>query len=152
MKVNRLRLLTAVAAVAAVTAIAVVAAEETTAIQQRQEAMGKIGQAMKALGAIAKKEAPFDAEVVKTNAETIASRLKKAAGLFPEGSDQGDVETWAKAEVWSDGEGFRESFEAAITAAVSMQAVTDEAKFPPALGVLGNSCKTCHGKYRRPSQ
>ncbi len=33
-----------------------------------------------------------------------------------------------------------------------MQSVTDEAAFGPALGALGNGCKTCHDAYRRPKQ
>ena len=31
-------------------------------------------------------------------------------------------------------------------------AVTDEAAYRPALGKLGNSCKSCHQDYRRPKQ
>jgi len=124
----------------------------TAAIKERQEVMEEVGKSIGALAAIAKKEAPFDAAVVKKNAETIADRLAEAAKLFPKGSDTGDVETWAKADIWSDAEGFRESLEMSHAAAVAMAAVTDEAAFGPALGKLGNSCKTCHDKYRRPKQ
>jgi cytochrome c556 len=142
----------ALAAVAAVVSITAVAATGTTAIKERQEAMEDIGKAMTALAAIAKKEAPFDAEVVKANAETIANRLKKAADLFPDGSDEGDVETWAKAEIWSERERFEHDLQAAHAAAVEMQSVADEAAFGPALGAIGNGCKTCHDMYRRPKQ
>ena len=72
--------------------------------------------------------------------------------MFPEGSEKGDAETWAKAEVWSDPDGFKKSLKQSHEAAVAMASVTDEAAFGPALGKLGNSCKTCHDKYRRPKE
>jgi cytochrome c556 len=75
----------------------------TDAIEERQQAMKDVGAAMQNLAAIAKKEAPFDAGVVESNAATIAEGLKRAAGLFPAGSDQGEGETWAQPEVWSLG-------------------------------------------------
>ena len=149
---TRLRLLTALAAAALVATLSMAAATETKMIQQRQESMEEIGKAMQALGAMVKKQAPFDAEVVKSNAETIADHLKKAADLFPEGSGAGDVETWAKAEIWSNRENFDKGMESARSAAVAMQSVTDEAAFGPSLGALGNGCKSCHDTYRRPQQ
>jgi cytochrome c556 len=152
MRETKLRMLTALAVVAAVASITLAASTATTAIKDRQQAMEDIGQAMKALGAIAKQQAPFDAEVVKASAETIADRLDKASDLFPDGSDTGDVETWAKPEIWSDRENFQKDLESAKAAAVAMQSVTEEAAFGPALGALGNGCKTCHDMYRRPKQ
>lgn len=149
---TKIRMLTVLAVVGAVASITLAAATGTQAIQERQEAMEDIGKAMKALATIAKKQAPFDADVVKASAETIANHLNTAADLFPEGSDSGDVETWAKAEIWSDHESFKKAFESAEAAAVAMQSVTDEAAFGPALGALGNGCKTCHDAYRRPKQ
>jgi len=152
MRVTTFRMFIALAAVAAVVSIAGATATGTTAIKERHEAMEDIGQAMKALAAIAKKEAPFDAGVVKASAETIANLLEKAADLFPDGSDKGDVETWAKAEIWTDRENFNKDLQSAHAAAVEMQSVTDEAAFGAALGAVGNGCKTCHDKYRRPKQ
>jgi len=152
MRDTKLWILTVLTAVAAVASIAVAAATGTAAIKERQQAMEDIGRAMGPLGAIAKKQAPFDAEVVKASAETIADRLQKAAELFPDGSDTGDIETWAKAEIWSDREDFKKRFETATAAAVALQSVTDDADFLPALGALGNGCKTCHDPYRRPKQ
>ena len=152
MRETKLRMLIALAVVAAVASITLAAVTATAAIKERQKAMEDIRQAMTVFGAIAKKEAPFDAEVVKASAETIANRLNTAADLFPDGSDKGDVETWAKPEIWSDRENFQKGLQAAAAAAVAMQSVTDEAAFGPALGALGNGCKTCHDAYRRPKQ
>jgi cytochrome c556 len=122
----------------------------TGVIKQRQEAMEGVRDGMMMLGSIAKKEQPFDAEVIQANAAKIAGHLAQAAELFPEGSDQGDVQTWAKPEIWTDRTHFEEIMESTHTAAVELQSVTDASAFPPALGKLGNGCKSCHDMYRLP--
>jgi len=141
-------------ATALIAALAVAGASVATSsmdvIKDRHEAMEDVGDAMKKLGAIAKKEAPFDAGVVEKNAGIIAEALKKAADLFPEGSDKGDVETWAKPEIWSDYADFEEKLGTAEAEAVALQSVALETAFGPALGKLGNACKACHKSYRRP--
>jgi cytochrome c556 len=143
-------------AAALVTALAAgtasMAGSNTDAIKDRQQAMKDVGGAMQNLGAIAKKEAPFEAGVVKRNAGVIADALKKAAVLFPEGSDKGDVETWSMPEIWSSGADFDQKFENAEAEAVALQSVSVESAFLPALGKLGNACKACHQTYRRPKE
>ena len=125
--------------------LAVLAAD---AFQDRHMAMEEINDAMKALGAIAKKQAPFDAAVVKTNATTIADNLKLASTLFPPGSGGG--ESLAKPEIWTDAAIFGKTMKDAQAAAVALQSVSDEAAFGPALRALGGNCKACHEKYRLP--
>jgi cytochrome c556 len=115
---------------------------------ERHEAMEGVGDAMKALGAIAKKEAPFDASVVKAKATLIADNLKKASTLFLPGTDGG--ESMAKPEIWTDRETFDKTMTDAQTAAIALAAVTEEAAFRPALGTLGGNCKSCHDKFRIP--
>lgn len=128
-------------------AVAVIAAD---AFHDRHMAMEAVGDAMKPLGAIAKKQAPFDAAVVKASATTIADNLKKAQALFPAGSGGG--ESRAKAEIWTDAAGFEKGMKDAHSAAVALQSVSEEAAFAPALGALGSTCKSCHDKYRLPKQ
>lgn len=128
-------------------AVAVIAAD---AFHDRHMAMEAVGDAMKPLGAIAKKQAPFDAAVVKASATTIADNLKKASALFPAGSGGG--ESRAKAEIWTDAAGFEKGMKDAHSAAVALQSVSEEAAFAPALGALGSNCKSCHDKYRLPKQ
>lgn len=116
--------------------------------QARHAAMEQVGDAMKALGGIAKGQTPFDAAVVKQNATTIAEKLAEAEKHFPAGSDTG--KTRAKAEIWTDRADFDRIMKEAQTSAAALAAVTDEAKYRPALGALGTSCKSCHDMYRRP--
>ena len=146
-------------AVAVAVTISVAATAGMGAIKQRQEAMEAVRDGMMTLGSIAKKEQPFDAEVVKASAASIADHLAKAAELFPEGSGEGGVakillmvegQTWAKPEIWTDRAHFDEILESTHQAAVELQSVTEASAFPPALGKLGNGCKTCHDMYRLP--
>ncbi len=124
----------------------------TEAIQARQKAMKGIDGAMESLVAIAKKQAPFDAAVVKKAGETIASHLTEAQGLFPAGSEKGDVQTWAKPTIWSDGAGFAAALKSSHEAATALAGVKEEAAFLPALKALGGSCKHCHETYRLPKR
>lgn len=129
-------------------ALATQAPTPAQAMKARQDAMEQVGDSMKALGAIAKKQAPFDAAVVKKNATTIADKLGEAASLFPPGSDKG--ETHAKPEIWANKADFDKIMKDGRDAAVALAAVSDEAAFPKALGALGANCKACHDKYRLP--
>jgi cytochrome c556 len=127
-------------------------AAESDPISDRQDEMEGSNKAMKTLSGIARKQAPFDAAVVQQNATAIASHLDTAKGLFPEGSDKGGMDTWAKPEIWTHRADFDTKLEAAHAAAVDLAKVADEAAYLPALGKLGNACKACHESYRRPKE
>ena len=119
-------------------------------IEDRQKAMKKNGADIKVLAEIAEGKSPFDAAVVKTNAESIAAVLETVKDMFPQGSESGPPETWAKPETWSDPAGFEAARTAARDAAAALAGVTDQAQYGEALGKLGNGCKNCHEKFRRP--
>jgi cytochrome c556 len=121
-------------------------------IEDRQANMKNVDKAIGALAAIAKKEAPFDAAVVNTNATSLADNVKQAKAHFPDGSATGDKETWAKAEIWQNKTDFDGKADKAVEAAMQMASVTAEADFGAALGALGATCKACHTDYRRPKQ
>jgi cytochrome c556 len=139
-------------AVALAVAVGATAMTATEAIKQRQAEMEGVRDGMKILGAIAKKEQPFDAGVVQASAAKIAGHLEQSAALFPEGSDAGDVQTWAKPEIWTDRDNFDTILQNTHQAAVDLQSVTEAEAFPLALGTLGNGCKSCHDLYRQPKQ
>jgi cytochrome c556 len=139
-------------AIAVVVAVAITAAAGTAteAIKQRQKEMEGVKNEMMTLGAIAKKEQPFDAKVVHASAAKIDEHLAKSKALFPEGSAEGEVQTWAKSEIWTDRENFDKIMGSTREAAVEMQSVADAKAFMPALGKLGTGCKSCHEMYRAP--
>lgn len=126
----------------------VAAALAADVIDERQDVMESNGDAMKALSAIAKNEAPFDAAVVQESGETIAAGLAEAKDLFPEGSHEGD--TRAKPEIWDDKADFDRRLDETIAAAQNLAGVTEQANFLPALAEVGNGCKGCHDLYQRP--
>ncbi len=121
-------------------------------IEDRQQAMKNVGKAMGQLAAIAKKEAAFDAAVVKSAGETIAENVKVFKTHFPEDSKEGPPETWSKVEIWANMDDFNAKADKSAEAAMAMAAVSKEANFMPAMGNLGGSCKACHEDYRRPKQ
>jgi cytochrome c556 len=145
----KLRIWSAIA-VALVVTVSAAAMTATETIKERQKQMEGVYGAMKIFAAIAKKEQPFDAEVVQAAGASMADHLAKAAELFPEGSAEGDTQTWAKPEIWTDREHFNELMVSTREAAVEMQSVTDATAFPPALGKIGMGCKGCHELYRLP--
>jgi cytochrome c556 len=119
-------------------------------IEDRQELMKQNGQAMKVLGAMAQGESPFDAAAVAEHGRAEADRFERVKTLFPAGTEQGPPETYAKAEIWSDPEGFAAAADQAVQAARAVAAVTEQAQLGEAVGALGGACKNCHDKFRRP--
>ncbi|MGI9462706.1 MAG: c-type cytochrome [Aestuariivirgaceae bacterium] len=126
---------------------------QADAVTDRQATMKQVGDSMKALAAIAKGEAAFDAAVVKSNGEKLAKLFETAKGLFPPGSETGEKETWAKPEIWQDKDTFLKIMDDGIAASTTLAAVAAEDGLRPALGNLGNNgCKACHEKFRRPKE
>ena len=140
------------AVIGLVAVIGVTGAAFAGPIEDRQANMKNVGKAMGALAAIAKKEAPFDAGVVNTNATSLGDNVKQAKAHFPDGSATGDTETWAKSEIWQNKADFDAKADKAVEAAMQMASVTEEADFGAALGALGGTCKACHEDYRRPKK
>ena len=142
----------AAAAMALLVTLSAAAMTATEAIEQRKKQMEGVRGGILVLSAIATKEQPCDADVVRSNAEKIAGHLEAAAKLFPEGSGTGDAETAAKPEIWTDRENFDKIMASSHQAAVELQSVTEQSAFPGALGNLGNTCKSCHDLYKAAQQ
>lgn len=123
-------------------------------IKARQTLMKARGEALGPLVAIMKGEAPYDAAAVKSSLEAMnaAWEAAKNADPFSPESAKGTIETWAKPEIWSDPDGFKAAGQAFGRAVAGLAASTDEASFKAAFVELGNSCKGCHDKFRRPKE
>ena len=121
-------------------------------VKARNDAMEDAGKAFKAMGAIAKKQATFDAALVKKSSEIVAAKLAACSTLFPPGSEKGSVKSLAKPECFSDAAGLAAGLKASIGTAEALSKVTDEAAFLPAFKAAGDSCKGCHDKYRVPKK
>ena len=122
-------------------------------IKARQNWMKERTKAMGPMIAIIKGEAPYDAAAVKASLDAVNATWEavKDIELFPPDSAKGEtVETFAKAEIWSDPEGFKAAGEAMGKAFSDVAATTDEAGFKAAFPAVGAACGGCHEKFRRP--
>lgn len=142
----RWRVIVAATALAGVAFGSVVAADGTH--DSRIALMKKVGGAAGALGAIAKGDKPYDAEVVKASLTTIAETAKVFPDQFGANSDKTDPEVNPK--LWDNLDDFK-----AKAAKLSADAETALAQLPAdqagvgaALKTLGNSCGACHQAYR----
>lgn len=136
----------AAALVAALCSTAALAAEPQ---EIRQQEMKETGAAFGALGAIAKGQKPFDAEVVKASLDKLAEISKDFHNHFPKGSETG-FESEASIKVWEDEAGFKAANDkfAADVAAVLASAPADQAGVGAAVGTIGANCGACHQTFR----
>lgn len=144
---NRLSAFTA-AAFLSLTMTAGVAAADP--IKDRQATMKATSDSMKAI------KAALDGGNAKAAAEpakAVAEAMKKAATLFPKGSESG--ETWAKPEIWAEWAkveaGFKDT-EKAAQALVAVAMAGDAGKAGDAFKALGGACGSCHKPYRKPKE
>jgi cytochrome c556 len=116
-------------------------------VEDRQAAMKDIGASMKdAVGL--NSPATFDAAKAKATMGKIADDAKKAAGLFPKGSDA-DPKTLADPKIWTDNADFLKRLSELQTLAAAAGASADAAAYKTAFGELNKSCKSCHDVYRK---
>ena len=120
-------------------------------IKERRAVMKTVVENFRPLVGMVRGQAAFDAATVRKNATSIAAALKKAKGLFPEGSDTGD--TRAKPEIWRNMDEFNAIFDTAIRNAEALAGVSAADALPPAVTALGGKgCKACHEKFRKPKE
>ncbi len=143
--------LLAAAAFAVLAAAPAFAGAADDAITARQACMKANGGAMGAMVPMIKGEKPYDAKVV---ADALAKAEAACAGWanwWGADTQKGDkVETYAKAEIWTDAAGFEAAGAAYGKGVAAVLAAKDEAAFKTAFNELGGSCKGCHEKFRRP--
>ena len=127
-------------------ATAVISAENQH--ENREATMKKIGGAMGALAGIAKGQAAYDAEVVKTALTTMKESITVFPTYFPAGSEKDDDESSPK--IWENKADF-EAKAAKLAADADMllaQLPADQAAVGAAMGTLGADCGACHELYR----
>lgn len=144
----------AAALLAGGTALAQEASPGGKAVLARQGRMKELAKAFGGTGAELRKESPDKAAVTAGAAQ--AKALAQALPTwFPKGSGpEAGVKTAAKAEIWSDADGFE-------AAAMRLQSETAKLADLAAGGDLdaikaqaratGGACNACHEKYRQPA-
>lgn len=117
-------------------------------VKARQDIMKNFGDAMKVMGGMAKEPDTFDAAVFKEQAAFLAEESKNPWSHFNSKDAAGN----AKAEVWSNVDGFKaeaENFQkvtAELNAAAQTATSIDDVM--PAFKPVGDSCKSCHTDFQ----
>lgn len=127
----------------------VFAADKSDPVEAREAIMTALSRNMKAMGAMAKGEQPFDAAVFANHAKVVANEANKdLVALFPAGSDEF---TDAKPEIWQNMDDFKAraaALKEKANALAAVSATRDKGKMLAAQGELGKVCEGCHQKYK----
>jgi len=124
-----------------------------TVIKARQQHLKDMGAAFKTVRDETKKSEPGMAQV-KQAAAVIAKAATDIDTWFPQGSGpESKLETDAKAEIWSDPQGFANAakvLKAEAPKLAQLANANDVAGVKAQVGKTGAACKGCHDKYRVP--
>ena len=120
-------------------------------MHDRHERYEDLGKAMKAINRELKASAP-SVDTIRRNADQIARFAQQAPSLFPAGTGpETGHRTRAKAEIWSDAEGFQRAHASYLEQVQRFQQIAqggDVNAIRPAAAELGKSCGNCHDRYR----
>lgn len=122
----------------------------TTPAEHHHLREARMGQGGRALGALKQAaESGADLSTLTPRIQTLVQLGEDLPGLFPAGS--GGEGTGAKAEIWSDPEGFQRAygrFRTATRALATAAAAGDRTAFLAAWTETRASCGGCHDSYR----
>ncbi|MBV2361128.1 cytochrome c [Thalassococcus sp. CAU 1522] len=139
----------------AVLATAVMAQDFSAELKARQGQFRILAINVGILGGMAKGEIAYDAESAQAAADSIvAVSMVSQAPLWPAGSDNMSIDgTRAQPNIWENLPDVMTKWGALGDAAKVIQAAAGEgqAALGPALGQLGDACKSCHDTYRAPA-
>jgi cytochrome c556 len=125
------------------------------AYEVRHERYEEMGDSMKAINRELKGSAP-DVPRIQREAATLAQLAEQMTGWFPAGSGPDvHVKSEAKAEIWSDPQGFAEAHRGYMEQAQSFKRVADGGdveQIRAGAQALGKACGQCHDKYRAKEQ
>lgn len=131
-------------------------------VKERQDLMKAMGKSFGPIMAIMKGQST-DLAAAAAAAATMHDSMVKAAGLFPSGSANGEVEeSRAKPEVWTKASEFKVAADALIMATAKLAEAAksgDVDGFKAQVPLVGKSCGGCHegkfkagGKFRTPKE
>ena len=126
---------------------------EVQAAKARQAQMGLYGYNLGVLGAMAKGDVEFNAEIAKGSAANlVALASMNQATYWPAGSDSASIEgTRALPAIWEKPEEVFAMANALIDATMALEAAAgDLDSMRGAMGGVGKACGDCHKAFRAP--
>lgn len=120
-------------------------------VKERMELMDTIGDSMKILSAMFKRQAPYDPSLVARHSAAIGARARSIASLFPHGSV--DHPSRALPSIWEDWAEFDQLARqlGAESAKLARMAKDTDMKGTRRQFVrLAKSCTACHKSFRKP--
>jgi len=146
------KIVTAALLAGGIAGAAVAEVDPDDAIQYRQSVFQLFKWNIAPLGGMVKGKVPYDAEVVKRNAERLEFLATLPLEGFGPGTDKGDkMNTDAKAEIWQDSDQFKSLMENLGTEAGKLAEIAengDEGAVKAQIGEVAKSCKACHDDFR----
>jgi len=123
------------------------------ALENRKAAYTLIGNSFRWFGAVVKGNVAYDDAEALKRAQRIAFLAALPGENFPEGSNPGEPESKAKADVWSNRADFDKKLHDFQEHAVALADIVGKEKgatepFKAAVAALGQDCKGCHDTYR----
>ena len=120
--------------------------DATSIVKERMDLFKKSQQDIKALYASIRSD---ELEDIRTNAVALAQWGAVMPDYFPEGSGGGMSE--ASSEIWKNFDGFKDAAKTFELAALSVVAAVDQGDKGAIISTaksVGDSCKSCHRKFR----
>ena len=122
-----------------------------TAVETRQGLLKVIVSYFGPIVGMAREQIPYDAEVVRNNAEKVALLAPMIPDVFRMDTSGTDLETEALDGIWSNTDDFAAKAATVAERASALAAATADGQGAAmqAFGALGGSCKACHDEYRQ---
>lgn len=121
-------------------------------VQFRQAILQLVRSNMAPLGAMAKGEMPYDAQLMIKNGERIEQLALMMEDYFAPDTRAFSVETDAKDNIWENQADFNQKAQNMVTAAIQVQEVAAAGAaddYRKSIGALGATCKACHDDYKK---
>lgn len=128
--------------------------EQDRALTARQAHMGLYGFYLTPLGQMAQDRIPYDADVAAAAANNLAAMAAiDQSAFWVEGTDSSLERSRARAEIWTDPDGYLEVKQGMADATEALALVAGDGldALKAAFGPVGQSCSACHQPYRAPA-
>jgi cytochrome c556 len=123
-----------------------------TAVQFRQAILQLVRSNMGPMGAMAKGDIPYNADVMELNSLRIEQLGLMMEDYFVADTRAFDVDTGALDAIWDNQADFNQKAQDMVNAAINVREVASARTaddYRKAIGALGATCKACHDDYKK---